>query len=465
MSEAEPGVAPRPETAEMQPVETRNVEAETPQSAHPPSPRERVIPVKPSLRAAPRRQSRESHRRRLTRRLRELHVRLRTEGDTPARRAVAVGVGTMVGCTPLYGVHLFLCTILARLFHLSRVYTYMAANINNPITLPFLLFVEMKIGYRVMEGRWPALSLAELRAAGVLGLGRNVLVGSVVLGLLLGTIAGLLTWLLARGRKADPFNILREAAAEPYLKAGVMHWEFVRGKLRHDPMYRGLLETGLLPRRGRLVDLGCGRGILIALLVAVADAAEGDDAMPPMELIGIERHGAHARAAHKALSQLPHQAPIDIQRGDLRHLPVPRCETAVLLDVLHYMPREAQVDLLTRVAEALTPGGLLLLREADADAGWRFATTRSAERLMAVLRGRFLQRFCFRGRAGWEELVRATGLEVDSRPMSEGTPYGNVLLVARKPGAAQESVDSDAAVPHAAAPTVTPTFPPEEHSA
>ena len=406
----------------------------------------------PPAKRQPRRERKESHRRRLTRQLRQLHVRLRTEGDSPRERGLAVALGTFIGCFPVYGAHLFLCTVAARVLNLSRVYTYLAAHINNPFTLPFLLFVEMKVGHRVLEGRWPELSFAAVRDRGFLGFGGDVLVGSVVLGLVLGTVFGALTWLLSRGRKPDPFAVLREAAAEPYLKAGVLHWEFVRGKLRHDPMYRGILEAGLLPRRGRLVDLGCGRGILLSLLVAVADAAEDDEVIAPMELIGIELRRSHARAAAKALAQLPHQPEIEIRQGDLRELPVPPCDTAVLLDVLHYMPAEAQVDLIGRVAEKLRPGGMLLLREADADAGWRFATTRSAERLMAVLRGHFRQRFHFRGKTAWEELARAAGLVVESEPMSEGTPYGNVLLVARKPGDVDWEAEPTPAAPSPAAP-------------
>lgn len=404
----------------------------------------------------PRRLRKESHRRRLTRQLRQLHVRLRTEGNSPRERALAVALGTLLGCFPVYGAHLFLCTVAARIFNLSRVYTYLAAHINNPITLPFLLFIEMKVGHRVLEGNWPELSLAAVRERGFLSFGADVLLGSLVLGLVLGSLLGALTWLLSRGRDLDPFAVLREAAAEPYLKTGVLHWEFVRGKLRHDPMYRELLEAGLLPRRGRLVDLGCGRGILLSLLVAVADAAEDDEVIAPMEFIGIELRRSHARAARKALSQLPHLPQIDIRQGDLREVPVPPCDTAVLLDVLHYMPAEAQVDLLGRVAEKLRPGGMLLLREADADAGWRFATTRSAERLMAVLRGHFRQRFHFRGRAAWEELTRAAGLVVDSQPMSEGTPYGNVLLVARKPGGVDWEVENIIADPANPGDTVEP---------
>lgn len=374
---------------------------------------------------------------RLGRSLADLHVRLRTEGDTPPRHGAAIALGTLIGCTPFYGLHLLLCTVLARLFRLSRVVTYLAAHINNPLTFPFLLWAELEIGHRLLDGSWAEMSIRHFQHAGLLGVGRDVIVGSLVLGVVLGSLFGVVAWQVSKRRRPDSFAVLREAAAEPYLESGLLDWEFVRGKLRYDPVYRSLLEGGLLPRPGRLVDLGCGRGILMATLAAVADADLAEPgsptAVPDMEMIGIELRSSLVRTARIALGGRRLRPPIEIRRGDLARCEVPRCDTAVLLDVLHYLPRAAQENLLRRIAASLRAGGVLLVREADADAGWRFAATKGAERLTAVLRGHFLQRFRYRGRDEWEALLRGAGLAVDSRPMSAGTPYGNVLLVARKP--------------------------------
>jgi uncharacterized protein (DUF2062 family) len=383
-------------------------------------------------------------RRRLRRALADLHVRLRTEGDTPRRRALAVALGVLIGCTPLWGLHLALCTVLARLLKVSRVLTYLAAHVNNPLTAPFLLWLQWGVGHLLLEGSWPALSWQTVRQHGALRLTRDVVVGSLVVGAALGIVLGLAAWAWSALRhRPSPLAHLREAAAEPYLRSGVAHWEFVRGKLRYDPLYRGLLDAGLLPRRGRLVDLGCGRGILLALLAVVADA---DPEAPPMELLGFELRPAHADAARSALAALvpEHAAGEDrrvraeVRRADLTDpaFTVPPCDTAVLLDVLHYLPAAAQERLLRRTAGALPPGGLLLLRDADADGGWRFRATAAAERLCALARGRLRPGFHYRGRRAWQGLLQAHGLAVESRPLSQGTPYANVLLVARK-GAAE----------------------------
>ncbi|HEX2252351.1 MAG TPA: DUF2062 domain-containing protein [Thermoanaerobaculia bacterium] len=370
------------------------------------------------------------------RRLQDLHVRLRTEGGTPVRRALAVGLGTFIGVFPVYGLHLALSTIAARVLRLNRGITYFAANINNPFTLPFLLWIEARLGHWLLTGTWPPVSLENLRDLDLLDLGRDILLGSTVLGLVLGGALAALTWVLGGRTGMDrEFADLREAAAEPYLEAGIRHWEFVRGKLRFDPVYRQILDLGLLPRPGTLVDLGCGRGILLALLSAPVEewrSTPPEQRSRPAAPTGMELHGIELAVSAVRVARRALRAAAKITRADLAQCEVPPCSTAVLLDVLHYLPAETQEDLLARTARALGPRGLLIVREADAAAGGGFGRVRLAERLRALSRGHWRQRFHYRTRGEWEELLERHGLEVDSVEGGAGTPFANVLLLARR---------------------------------
>jgi len=215
----------------------------------------------------------------------------------------------------------------------------------------------------------------------------------------------------------------------------MFHWEFVRGKLRHDPVYFSLLRAGILPSEGRLVDLGCGRGLLLALLRTAREQAENGEyptGWPPpprLELFGIEGNRKIAEVARRALGD---DARIDA--ADLRDAEqLPGARVILLLDVLHYLPTTAQEDLLARIAKALESGGLLLLRDADADAGWRFTATRIQERTCALARRHWRQRFHYRNQADWMTLLEKNGLAPTAEPMAQGTPYANVLIAGRKP--------------------------------
>ena len=375
--------------------------------------------------------------------LREMLYRLRTEGDTPARQAAAVALGLFVGCTPLYGLHLALCVVLARVFGLNRVKTYLAAHISTPVLMPFLIFLELQTG-RLALGR-PLLSLrpAQISAGWRWDAEHlqfwhwkswgELMVGSLVVGALLAVLGALATlWLLRRSERPAAIEALIGETSHAFLDAGLMHCEMVRGKLRHDPIYFSLLQLADLPRSGRLLDLGCGRGIALALLATAR--AQGERGIypadwppaPALELHGIEVSPRTAAAARDGLG-----CHARIQTADLRTAELPAVDAILLLDVLHYLPPAHQKSLLERAIAALPSGGLLLVREADAAAGWRFAAVRVSERLMTLLRRDWRQwreGFHYRSPAAWLELLATLGLHAEVQPMDAGTPYANVLI-------------------------------------
>ncbi|HEV8578640.1 MAG TPA: DUF2062 domain-containing protein [Thermoanaerobaculia bacterium] len=371
---------------------------------------------------------------RLTKGLRDLLYKLRTEGTAPGKLAAAVAVGVLIGCSPFYGFHLALCLLFARLLRLNPGLTYLAAHISLPGLWPFLVLAELEIGRRLRGESYLHIHVADIRRIGLGQVGLDLLLGSAVVGAVLALVLGLLTLWMARRRQMHPdLAALREEAARRYLDAGMLHWEFVRGKLRYDPLYFNLLRLGLLPSGGRLLDLGCGRGIVFSLVLAAREIAgrglyPAGWAPPPENLTfaGIEGRPKTAETARKTLG-----AEASIETADLRTAELPVAKAILLLDVLHYLPAADQQALLAKAAAALVPGGVLLIRDADAAAGRRFTATRLQERLSAVLRGHWGQRFHYRSAAEWGELLARLGLTVDAHPMGMGTPYANVLLAGR----------------------------------
>ena len=375
-------------------------------------------------------------------------------------------MGVFIGCTPFYGFHLLICIFAAWLLRLNQVKTYLASHISLPGIWPLLLIAELQLG-RFLRGSPPlALRVSEIRQLDVRRFFVDLLLGSTVVGLVLGGVFAWVTYrVVQRTRRQPEVEALLERAARPYVEAGLIQREFVRGKLRHDPLYFGLLQRGSLPADGTLLDLGCGRAILFSLLEAARRQAE-HCAFPPgwpeppseLELFGIEGRAKAARTAATALRAAaegvgdpgrpsdpaaalhpcppadPPRLPLraEVLHADLREAELPPAGVVTLFDVLHYLPAAAQEELLDRVAACLEPGGILLIREADADAGGAFWRTRAAERLCAILEGDLRQRFHYRSRADWQRLLAERGFQVEAVPMSQGTPYANVLIEARK---------------------------------
>jgi SAM-dependent methyltransferase len=239
--------------------------------------------------------------------------------------------------------------------------------------------------------------------------------------------------------EAPDWPTLREAllgqASEPYRRAGRFAYHFARGKLRHDPVFRAILERGLLRGHTHILDLGCGQGVLAAWLRAASRCYERGQwprFWPPPPCLrsmrGIElmrREVARARCAFGAGSEC------EVTQADIRSTAFGTADAVVILDVLHYMPEDSQRDVLRRVRAALPHGGALLLRVGDADAGLRFRLTQWSDHVILLFRGHGLARLHCRGLGRWRELLRECGF--DSRPerMSHGTPFANVLLIAR----------------------------------
>jgi cyclopropane fatty-acyl-phospholipid synthase-like methyltransferase len=120
----------------------------------------------------------------------------------------------------------------------------------------------------------------------------------------------------------------------------------------------------------------------------------------------------------------------EISQGDIRSAEFGTTDAVVILDVLHYIGREEQLQVLKRVRAALPPHGLLLLRIGDADGGLRFRYTQWIDKLVMLCRGHATVATHCRSADQWRELLRECGFDVRATPMSQGTRFANVLLIA-----------------------------------
>jgi uncharacterized protein (DUF2062 family) len=361
---------------------------------------------------------------------------LRTEGTSRRRDAAAVGIGVFIGCSPLWGLHLLLCWLIGRLANLNRLKLYLAANLVNPLVAPFILLAEIQAGAWLRQGYPHALSIETIKQTNPWLFGEDLVVGSLIIGAALAVAGAAVTYLSVGRRSSSPaFDRVAREAADRYLVTGITSWEFARGKLRGDPIYRAVLSNGLLPTGGTLIDVGCGRGLALALLADVRREVDEERwpqtaPMPPRfdRLIGVELQARVAAVARKAL-----EGDAEIVEDDAARMRLEPCRAILLFDVLHLMSAADQDALLTALSQVLEPGGVLLVREADRDDGWKFHAVRAGNLLKALAFGHFSQRFHFRGVIEWTAALQKLGLVVDSRPMGHGTPFANVLLRATRP--------------------------------
>jgi SAM-dependent methyltransferase len=228
---------------------------------------------------------------------------------------------------------------------------------------------------------------------------------------------------------------LHHAACLPYRKTSTWAWHWARGKLGYDPVFRGMLERGDLPAQARVLDIGCGQGLMASLLQACAlEQKRGlwPAAWPvrasASAYTGIELMPKDVARGQAALQGLP-LAPTLIC-GDMCSTPLPACDLVVIMDVLHYVDHAAQQGVLQRVRDALAPRGRLLMRVGDASSTRGFVVSQWVDRIVTMARGHRVPPTWGRPLGEWIALLQGLGFAVRSVPQSQGTPFANVLLVA-----------------------------------
>ncbi len=349
--------------------------------------------------------------------------RLRGTRQSPARVALAVAIGLFIGCLPLYGLHVVLCAVICLPLGLDFVLAYLVANVSNPLVAPFLITLEVEVGSLLVTGHHAGFTLARAKETGVLGFVWQALAGSVIVGGVMAAFGSGVAYAVAQRRgtasresaELDPLEAALQRTTARYARATRGDRFHVLGKLLWDPLTKRLAE---LPRDlGRVVDAGAGRGQFGLLLLELGACRE---------LYGFD---SDPRKVHAAALAADGQAQFETR--DLLELPARPCDSLLLFDVLHYLP-EAEQDELLRRASSVT-STRILLRELDARTGTRSALTRLGEWLS--------ERFgMHRGRAGrhyrpiahYRALLSELGFACDVQGASQGTPFGNVLLVATR---------------------------------
>lgn len=186
---------------------------------------------------------------------------------------------------------------------------------------------------------------------------------------------------------------------------------YVRWKVKTDPVYDAVFER-VRGTSDRIVDVGCGAGVLAAYL-----RARGFEA----PVAGID-HDARKIAIARGLGL--RDATFDV--ADVGQASVAP-GTIVMLDLLHYFDDDAQTSLLRRAAAV---SNLVIIRDAVRDGSWRYRATYAQETFARAIRWLKAERLNFPRR---ETIVDAfAGFDAEVVPLWGRTPFNNYLFVFRR---------------------------------
>ncbi len=203
-------------------------------------------------------------------------------------------------------------------------------------------------------------------------------------------------------------------------------WDYYysRGKLGSDPLYPGVCEA-LRGSRAPLPDLGCGLGLL-----AHALRADGID----LGYRGVDHDAGKIARARQASQRL---ANVDFDHVDLAATSFPldafgHRGSVAILDVLQFIPSDAQDRILDSAIAMLTPGARLVIRTGLDDGGGRARVTRAVDvfsRLLGWMNAgpsRYPDADALRAR------FDAAGLASEFTPLRGNTPFNNWRVVASR---------------------------------
>ncbi len=208
--------------------------------------------------------------------------------------------------------------------------------------------------------------------------------------------------------------------AATYLPSRYRYW-YSLSKLAMDPLYDSV-PAAFTDDRAPILDLGCGIGLLLHCLRASGCQSS---------YVGVDTDAEKIAAARSASKRGGHlDATFDVY--DLAKT-FPEHEGSVaLLDVIQYLPPDAQEPLISRAAQCVSRDGRLVIRTGLADDSWRSRLTRANDRF-----GHWVgwMKTSFKAQpsaANLTAVLRRHGLQADFKPLWGRTPFNNWLVIARR---------------------------------
>ncbi|HVD97130.1 MAG TPA: MMPL family transporter [Cytophagaceae bacterium] len=167
-------------------------------------------------------------------------------------------------------------------------------------------------------------------------------------------------------------------------RAKVEDTHYFRGRLIKNYIYKGpvvewytRIKTGLednyktfndiVPKKGKIVDVGCGYGYLSYMLSLTAPEREVTGIDYDEEKISIAQHGVSRTSK------------LNFYASDVLAFNYEKSDTFIISDVLHYLTEENQAILIRKCLENLNPGGVLIIRDGNSELEDRHKGTKLTE--------------------------------------------------------------------------------------
>ena len=199
------------------------------------------------------------------------------------------------------------------------------------------------------------------------------------------------------------------------------HYYYAKAKLRSDPLYPGVVDA-LRGSNAPLLDLGCGIGLLAHALRAsgLALSYRGID-NDVGKIAQAQRAGSNANLRDATFEVADLAAGLPAHRGSV-----------AILDVLQFVPPQAQDAILDAAIAMLGPGAKLVIRTGLDDGNQRARITRGIDAFSRVLGWMNSGPKRYPDADALRTKFAAAGLQSEFTPLYGNTPFNNWRVVATR---------------------------------
>ncbi|MFC1662687.1 class I SAM-dependent methyltransferase [Patescibacteria group bacterium] len=128
--------------------------------------------------------------------------------------------------------------------------------------------------------------------------------------------------------------------------------------------------VNLLPDQGRLVDIGCGQGLLLNLISVYR---------PSLTLVGVDTDSERISEAEKTING---RTNIKFYNSDAREFNFQTGDNILFVDSLHHIPYNDHRPLLQRLAQQVKHEGRLIISEVEKNPRWKYALSYLSDTLL-----------------------------------------------------------------------------------
>lgn len=168
-----------------------------------------------------------------------------------------------------------------------------------------------------------------------------------------------------------------------------------------------------IPNEGAILDIGCGYGVLSNIIAL---------SRPGVNILGVDNNVKRIRIAK---STMRGRNNISFEAGDAQtYLIKKKIDTVVFFDVLHHIPKDAQIAVLEDVLRSLPKNATVLVKEINTHPFWKYCINYIHDRMLNGLP------LHFRDAKEWQRVLKNAGFT--SSIVYYGPLYPHVLIYGKK---------------------------------